>query len=89
MKILILIGLISIPVFAATKPAEKTIMLETVRSIDYDDGEASVTFWGTNHVYRMPENASVMPCLWNGMKAKKKVALEMNEDAKFIKDCKL
>ena len=89
MKYFLLIGLISMPVFAATKPAEKTVKIEQVRSIDYDKGEATVTFWGTNQVYRFEEKAAIMPCLENAHKAKKEVVLQMNQEAKVIENCKL
>ena len=84
MKMLIF-GLISLPLFAAVK----SMKIDQVRSIDYDDGEATITFWSTNQVYRLPENASVMPCLENGQKAKKQVVMEVNQDAKIIQSCKL
>ncbi len=85
MKILILMSFISLPLLAAVKP----IMIDQVRSIDYDKNEATVTFWSTNQVYRLPANALVMPCLQNGKKAKQKVVMQMNNDAKLIESCKL
>lgn len=85
MKILILMSFISLPLIAAVKP----IMIDQVRSIDYDKGEATITFWSTNQVYRLPESASVLPCLQNGEKSKQKVVMEVNKDAKIIESCKL
>ncbi len=82
MKYLLLFAFISMPVFAA-------VNIEKVRSIDYDKGEATVTFWGTNHVFRFEEKAAIMPCLENAHKAKKEVVLEMNQESKVVESCKL
>ncbi len=85
MKLFILLILVSLPLVAAVKSAK----IDQVRSIDYDKGEATITFWSTNQVYRLPEDALVMPCLQNAQKAKQKVVLEMVPNTKVIRSCKL
>lgn len=85
MKMIIILSILSLPVLSAVKP----IMIDQVRSIDIDKDEATVTFWSTNQVYRLPANAAVMPCLQNGEKAKQKVVMEVNRDANVIESCKL
>ena len=85
MKFFILMSIVSLPLFGAKKP----LMIDKVRSIDFEKDEAIITFWSTNQVYRLPANATVMPCLENAQKAKKQVVMEVNEDAKLIESCRL
>jgi hypothetical protein len=68
---------------------DDVIRVEKVHSIDYKDNEATVTFWDTNQVYRLPSNAKVMPCIDNAFKAEMEVALKMKKDAPAIEDCRL
>lgn len=65
------------------------IKIEKVRSVDYGPEEATVTFWGTNQVYRLPLNDKVMPCLDNGWKSELEVALKMKGDSDAIVGCRL
>jgi hypothetical protein len=65
------------------------IKIEKIRSIDYEDNEATITFWGTNRVHRMPANNKNIPCLDNAHKSEMEVALVMKQDSDVIEDCKL
>lgn len=68
---------------------DDVVRVEKVRSIDYENDEATVTFWGTNQVYRLPSNDKIIPCLDNAQKAQMEVALKMKKDAPVIEACKM
>jgi hypothetical protein len=72
----------------ALAQVQRSMEIHSVRSIDYKDGEATVTFWDDNKVYRLDEKAKVMPCLENGWKAPKEVVIGLDEKGNIL-NCKL
>lgn len=85
MKMLYVIVLFSTPLLAQ----QKSVRIDQVRSIEYNNGEVIVSFWKNNQVFRLQDNSHLLPCLENGWKAEKEVVMGMNKDAKVILNCKL
>lgn len=85
MKKILFFMLITSSVYAQ----EKFTSVNKVRSIDVRKDEATITFWNTNKVYRMPANSKSIPCLENGWKAQQEVQLQFVKNTDAIVDCKL
>ncbi len=73
---------VSLPTFAAR-------FADDVRSIDHEKGEVAVTFSSRAQVHRIPASSKVLPCLVNGMKARKPVDVTTNDENGNIVECKL
>ncbi len=85
MKTLLFLAVISTSLYAQEKFSE----VAKVRSVDVNDDEATVTFWNTNKVYRMPASSKFLPCLQNGQKAQMEVLLTKVKNTDAISECKL
>lgn len=85
MKLILLLSLFV--VYSAM--AATTTIIRDVKSMDLSGDEFLIKFEGDQNVYRVSEGNSTIPCLTNGMRSGMNVALQLEEEAKVIKGCKL
>jgi hypothetical protein len=85
MKTIVILLAVSLSAWAQ----ETSTKIDQVRSMEFKSGTATVTFWSSNQVYRIPRNSRFIPCLENAWKADKDVVLTINKDANVLTGCKL
>jgi hypothetical protein len=85
MKTIVLFLAVSLSAWAQ----ESSTKVDQVRSFQIKSDTATVTFWGSNQVYRIPGNSRLIPCLENAWKTDKEVLLMFNKDANVLMGCKL
>ncbi len=86
MKYLLSVFIISSALAASGKPLNT---VDKIQSLNSDNKEVSVTLWGNSRVFRISKDHSLVPCLENAFKSKQKVALDLDNEAGLILDCKM
>jgi hypothetical protein len=82
-------GLVGLLFFLAATWSYSAVVVDEVRSIDYQSDEVIVTFWGNSQVFRLQKTNKWIPCLETSLKSDQFVGLVLASESAGIKSCKL